>query len=103
MPIYEYQCGNCGIFETTQKISDKALSSCPSCKGKVKKLISNSTFQLKGSGWYLTDYARKNGSSQDQDNKDKKDGKEAPKTDKAEKSAADSKPTKSETSKPATT
>jgi putative FmdB family regulatory protein len=59
MPIYEYQCQKCGTFETTQKITDKALAKCPTCKGKVKKLISNTSFQLKGTGWYVTDYARK--------------------------------------------
>src|SRR6185503_7465239 len=59
MPIYEYQCQKCGTFETTQKITDKPLAKCPTCKGKVKKLISNTSFQLKGTGWYVTDYARK--------------------------------------------
>jgi len=59
MPIYEYKCQKCGTFETTQKITDKALGKCPTCKGKVKKLISNTSFQLKGTGWYVTDYARK--------------------------------------------
>ena len=59
MPIYEYDCQKCGTFETTQKITDKALAKCPTCKGKVKKLISNTSFQLKGTGWYVTDYARK--------------------------------------------
>jgi putative FmdB family regulatory protein len=59
MPIYEYKCEKCGVFEATQKITGKALSRCPTCKGKVKKLISNTSFQLKGSGWYATDYARK--------------------------------------------
>lgn len=59
MPIYEYQCQKCGPFETTQKITDKPLGKCPTCKGKVKKLISNTSFQLKGTGWYVTDYARK--------------------------------------------
>lgn len=59
MPIYEYQCDKCGTFEATQKITDKPLSKCPTCKGRVKKLISNTSFQLKGSGWYVTDYARK--------------------------------------------
>lgn len=59
MPIYEYQCQKCGTFETTQKITDKPLGKCPTCKGKVKKLISNTSFQLKGTGWYITDYARK--------------------------------------------
>ena len=59
MPIYEYECENCGVFEATQKITRKALSRCPTCKAKVKRLISNTSFQLKGSGWYITDYARK--------------------------------------------
>ena len=59
MPIYEYQCQKCGTFEATQRITDKPLGKCPTCKGNVKKLISNTSFQLKGTGWYLTDYARK--------------------------------------------
>jgi putative FmdB family regulatory protein len=59
MPIYEYRCEKCGDFEVTQKITDNPLSRCPTCKAKVKKLISNTSFQLKGTGWYITDYARK--------------------------------------------
>ena len=59
MPIYEYQCEKCGTFEISQRITEKALGKCPTCKGKVKKLISNTSFQLKGTGWYITDYARK--------------------------------------------
>ena len=60
MPIYEYQCAQCGeIFEAFQRITDEPLSQCKFCKGKVEKLISHSSFQLKGSGWYLTDYARR--------------------------------------------
>ena len=59
MPIYEYQCQKCGTIEVTQRITEKALSKCPTCKSKVKKLISNTSFQLKGTGWYVTDYARK--------------------------------------------
>ncbi len=59
MPIYEYRCQKCGDFEVTQKITDNALGRCPTCKGKVRKLISNTSFQLKGTGWYATDYARK--------------------------------------------
>ena len=65
MPIYEYDCQKCGTFETTQKITEKPLSKCPTCKGKVKKLISNTSFQLKGTGWYVTDYARKGQSNGD--------------------------------------
>jgi putative FmdB family regulatory protein len=64
VPIYEYQCTKCGeIFEAFQKITDEPLSQCKFCQAKVEKLISHSTFQLKGSGWYLTDYSRKNSSS----------------------------------------
>lgn len=59
MPIYEYECQKCGTFEATQRIIENPLSKCPTCKGKVKKLISNTSFQLKGTGWYITDYARK--------------------------------------------
>src|SRR3970282_2845513 len=59
MPIYEYKCQKCGIIEITQRITDKSLGKCPTCKGKVKKLISHTSFQLKGTGWYVTDYARK--------------------------------------------
>jgi putative FmdB family regulatory protein len=67
MPNYEYQCQNCGTFEATQRITDKAFSKCPTCKSKVKKLISNTSFQLKGTGWYVTDYPRKgqNGEAKD--------------------------------------
>jgi putative FmdB family regulatory protein len=59
MPIYEYQCLKCGTIEVTQRITEKALIKCPTCKSKVKRLISNTSFQLKGTGWYVTDYARK--------------------------------------------
>ncbi len=64
MPIYEYQCTKCGeVFEAFQKITDEPLGQCKFCGAKVEKLISHSNFQLKGSGWYLTDYARRNSSS----------------------------------------
>ena len=59
MPIYEYSCQKCGVVEVTQRITEKPLAKCPKCKSKVKKLISNTSFQLKGTGWYVTDYARK--------------------------------------------
>lgn len=59
MPIYEYACPNCGVIEVFQGITEKPLKRCPRCqKRKVKKLISESSFHLKGSGWYATDYAR---------------------------------------------
>jgi putative FmdB family regulatory protein len=60
MPIYEYECSKCGnIEEAIQKFSEKPLSKCRHCSGKLHKLISHSTFHLKGSGWYVTDYASK--------------------------------------------
>jgi putative FmdB family regulatory protein len=64
MPIYEYQCSECGkIEEALQKVSDAPLTTCSHCSGKLNRLISHSTFHLKGSGWYVTDYADKGKSS----------------------------------------
>jgi putative FmdB family regulatory protein len=61
MPLYEYQCDACGArFELIRKFSDPPLEVCQSCgKGPVQKLVSSPAFQFKGSGWYITDYARK--------------------------------------------
>jgi len=62
MPIYEYQCEKCGeTTEVLQKFSDAPLNQCPGCGGQVSKLMSMTSFQLKGSGWYVTDYAGKKG------------------------------------------
>ena len=64
MPIYEYKCNACGHrFEKLQSFSEEPVKTCPQCGGEVRKLISRSSFILKGSGWYATDYARKNGGS----------------------------------------
>jgi putative FmdB family regulatory protein len=58
MPIYEYECSKCGrIDEVIQKFSDKPITKCKHCSGKLHKLISHSSFHLKGTGWYVTDYA----------------------------------------------
>jgi putative FmdB family regulatory protein len=63
VPIYEYQCTKCGeVFEAFQKITDEPLTQCKFCQARVEKLISQSSFQLKGSGWYLTDYAKRSSS-----------------------------------------
>ncbi len=60
MPIYEYECEKCGrIEEVLQKFSDKPLTHCEHCSGKLHKLVSQSAFHLKGGGWYVTDYAKK--------------------------------------------
>jgi putative FmdB family regulatory protein len=59
MPLYEYQCQACEQrFERIQKFSDPPVDTCPSCGGKVRKLLSSPAIQFKGSGWYITDYAR---------------------------------------------
>jgi len=64
MPIYEYECLKCGkTTEAMQKFSDAPLTECSQCCGELRKLISMSTFHLKGSGWYTTDYAGKNQST----------------------------------------
>ena len=84
MPIYEYRCENCGTFEATQRITDKPLRRCPTCKGKVTKLISTTSFHLKGSGWYVTDYA----------GKDAKKGKEEGKAENKSENKSDAAPAK---------
>ncbi len=64
MPIYEYECSECGsIEEAFQKMSDSPLKECSKCKGKLSKLVSHSSFHLKGSGWYVTDYGGSKGGS----------------------------------------
>ena len=64
MPLYEYECEACGHrFEVIQKFSDPPLERCPKCSGAVHKLQSAPAFQFKGSGWYITDYARKDSGS----------------------------------------
>jgi putative FmdB family regulatory protein len=63
MPLYEYQCDACDSrFERIQKFSDPPVETCPSCGGTVRKLLSSPAIQFKGSGWYITDYARKSSS-----------------------------------------
>ena len=60
MPLYEYQCDECGHrFELIQKFSDDPVKTCPVCEGPVQKLVSSPAIQFKGTGWYITDYARK--------------------------------------------
>ena len=93
MPIYEYHCQRCERnFEVIQKFSDEPLTEHEGCGGQVERLISSPALQFKGSGWYVTDYARKNGSSASSNGKS--EGKSE--------SAGESKPApaKSETSSP---
>ncbi|KWT88547.1 FmdB family zinc ribbon protein [Candidatus Magnetominusculus xianensis] len=60
MPIYEYKCDECGdVLEHMQKFTDEPLKDCPKCGGQLNKLISSTSFVLKGDGWYVTDYPSK--------------------------------------------
>ena len=68
MPIYEYSCGKCRArVEVMQKMTDKPLKRCQSCGGKLEKEWSTGSFQLKGSGWYVTDYAAKKSGTPDKE------------------------------------
>ena len=65
MPIYEYKCAGCGKqTEIIHGITEKPKTKCPSCGGKLKRLISRNSFHLKGTGWYKTDYAKPDSSGQ---------------------------------------
>ena len=78
MPIYEYECGKCGkTFEVIQKMSDKPLKKHAGCGGSLTKLISAAGFQFKGTGWYVTDYARKGAKSETGESGEAKGSKEA--------------------------
>jgi putative FmdB family regulatory protein len=70
MPLYEYECDACAKrFERIQKFSDPPPEACPSCGGAVRKLLSSPAIQFKGSGWYITDYAKKTGGDGAKDSK----------------------------------
>ena len=71
MPLYEYRCDACTTrFERIQKFSDPPVSTCPSCGGSVRKLLSSPAIQFKGTGWYITDYARKSSGDNGKGGKD---------------------------------
>ena len=75
MPLYEYECETGGHrFERIQKFSDPPVETCPTCGGKVRKLLSSPAIQFKGSGWYITDYARKSSSESSQSSTSKSEG-----------------------------
>ena len=86
MPIYEYECTKCGHqTEIWQKFSDRPVTKCDMCRGKMKKLISQSTFHLKGTGWYVTDYASKDKNKVVKDSKPEKETKAKESSDKPKK------------------
>jgi putative FmdB family regulatory protein len=101
MPLYEYKCHSCGkIIEVIQKFSDEPLHTHEDCGGELEKLISRSAFQLKGSGWYATDYAKSNGggnAKSEESKANEKSEKNDKKSDssKTESGGSESKPTES--------
>src|SRR5215813_9586792 len=96
MPLYEYQCQKCHHrFEKIQKFSDKPMKKCPDCGGPVEQMISAPAVQFKGSGWYVTDYAKKSSASSPSSDGDSSSSKEAAK----DSSSKDSSGTKDSSSK----
>jgi len=97
MPIYEYKCSSCDRqFETMQRLADAPLTTCETCGGDLEKLISAPSFQFKGSGWYVTDYAKsgkKDDSEKDGPDKDSasRDSKKDSKDDSGSSTKAESK------------
>jgi putative FmdB family regulatory protein len=94
MPIYEYECRKCHAhLEVMQKITDKPLTKCRSCGGRLEKQWSSTSFQLKGAGWYVTDYAAKKPEAKSEVGEEKSSAKEEKSGAKEEKAAS----TKTET------
>jgi putative FmdB family regulatory protein len=79
MPMYEYECTACGHrFERIRKFSDPPIEECPNCgESKVQKLMSSPAIQFKGTGWYITDYAKKSGTGTDPKSGGSTDAKES--------------------------
>ncbi len=92
MPIYEYECRKCHHrFERIQKFSDPLVRKCPNCRGgRVDKLLSPPAVHFKGTGWYVTDYARKGSGKKEQEKDGKKEGKKDGKESDTKASAGDS-------------
>jgi len=103
MPLYEYQCVECDHqFEVIRKFSDPPIERCPKCGGPVRKLMSSPAIQFKGSGWYITDYARKGAGGGESKTEGAVATDASAAGDKSEKSEKSEKPEKSEKSdKPA--
>jgi putative FmdB family regulatory protein len=107
MPLYEYECKKCHHrFEKIQKFSDRMVKKCPDCGGPVEQMISAPAVQFKGSGWYVTDYAKKSSSpgssggaeSGSKDSKDKK-SEDKPRAESSKSDSSKSDGSKSESSK----
>jgi putative FmdB family regulatory protein len=103
MPLYEYECGACGHrFEIIQKFSDVPITECPECRGRLRKLQSAPAFQLKGTGWYATDYPKTGQTPPEKDSDGSSDSsaseKAAAKEDKSEKTEKSDKTEKADKS-----
>jgi putative FmdB family regulatory protein len=93
LPLYEYECPKDGTFERMQKFSDPPLTACPTCGGPIEKLPSAPAIQFKGTGWYVTDYARKSsgeGGKEGKEGKDKSAAKEGGSSSSSENKSASS-------------
>jgi putative FmdB family regulatory protein len=101
VPLYEYECPKDGVFELMQKFSDPPLSACPKCGGPVEKLLSAPAIQFKGTGWYVTDYARK-GKSDGTGKSEAKDSGKADSKDTSTPKSSDSSSSTSSSSTPST-
>jgi putative FmdB family regulatory protein len=92
MPLYEYQCKKCKHrFEQIQKFSDKPVKKCPKCGGPVEKLISTSSVQFKGSGWYVSDYGKGSAGKSSSSSSDSESGSKDSKDSSSSKDSKDSK------------
>jgi len=102
MPLYEYECDACGHrFEKIQKFSDPIVDTCPICGGAVRKLMSSPAIQFKGSGWYITDYA-KSGSRDSKDSKDHAPASSSSSSETKTETKSETKPESKSDSKPST-
>src|SRR5690348_7355847 len=99
MPLYEYKCDRCGgVFEVIEKFSDQPLQEHAGCGGHVERLLSAPALQFKGTGWYVTDYARNSGNGKSsQKNESKNESKSETKSDTKSETKSESKNTASST------
>jgi putative FmdB family regulatory protein len=99
LPLYEYACPKHGTFERMQKFSDAPVTACPVCGGPVEKLLSAPAIQFKGTGWYVTDYARKSSGEGKEKGASKESAKEASTSTETKSTSSEAKSTSSGTHK----
>jgi putative FmdB family regulatory protein len=99
LPLYEYECPKDGTFERMQKFSDPPVTACPVCGGPVEKLLSAPAIQFKGTGWYVTDYARKSSGAEGGKEKGKEPAKDTSSSTETKSTSSETKSTSSGTEK----